>query len=593
MTDSNKKEEIENVKVISVSQNQIKLRIDNMADFKKQDKPENNFKIGSYLQIAEQENDLDKTIISVDGFSMEFNENDDNDVKEKYLINCSPIGTLKGNIFIKGVDDITIPPKKVFRINNNIMENILKSNIKENADFSFSKINNIKVPVDGNKFFNKHIAIIGSTGSGKSHTVTKILQNAIEEKNKGFEGLNNSHIILFDLHSEYKKAFPKANVLDVENIKLPYWLLNSEELEDLFIESNDAQSYNQISQFRYAVTKNKEYQNKELLDKGTKIFFDSPVKFNIGEVLQYFKNKSKESVSKDDSSKIAFKDGTTSDNLDDITKDGKNYFKDNIEFAKTGNGTDAKGKKGAYANGEFDRLIIRLENIINNKRLDFLFNEEKNNIELKDVLKQLLGYEEQEQSNVTIIDLSGIPFEILNIIVSLISRILFDYVFLYKKYNNIVDTPLLLVYEEAHKYIPKSELVKYKSSKIAIERIAKEGRKYGITLLLSTQRPSDISENIFSQCNNFICMRLTNTDDQNYVRRLLPDNMNSIINNIPTLKQGEAFIIGDSINIPLLVKIDKCEDNLSPTSSDIKYLEKWKEEWKELNFDKIINYFKK
>jgi uncharacterized protein len=582
--------EIENINVISVSQNKIKLKINNMADFKKSEKAEDNFKIGSYLQIAEKESSDEKTIICVDSFAMEFNEDAEHKIKESYIIECSPVGTLSNNTFIKGVDEITIPPKKVFKINSSIMELILASDMEENSKFTFSKINSMEVPVNGNKFFNKHIAVIGSTGSGKSHTIAKILQNAVNSKQPTFDGLNNSHIVLFDLHSEYKTAFPEANVLNVGNIKLPYWLLNSEELEDLFIESNDSQSYNQISQFRYAVTRNKEMHNCEIVKTGKKIFFDSPVNFNIREVLQYFKNKSKESVLKLDGSKIAFKDGTKTENLEEITNDGKNYFKDNIEFAETGNSGSATGKKGAYANGEFDRLIIRLENIINNNRLDFLFNEQKNNVKLIEVLEQLLGYQ-TNKNNITIIDLSGIPFEILNIVVSLISRILFDYGFLYKKSKNGTDTPILLVYEEAHKYVPKSDLVKYRSSKTAIERIAKEGRKYGITLMFATQRPSDISENIFSQCNNFICMRLTNIEDQNYVKRLLPDNISSIVNNIPSLKQGEAFIIGDCINMPLLVKIEKCEKDKSPSSNDIKYLEKWKEEWKNVEFEELIEYF--
>lgn len=209
-------------------------------------------------------------------------------------------------------------------------------------------------------------------------------------------------------------------------------------------------------------------------------------------------------------------------------------------------------------------------------------------------LSQFLGYGENN-SNVTIIDLSGVPFEVLSITVSLISRLLFEFGYYYtrlrhsntptERINN--DTPFLLVYEEAHKYVPNSDLAKYRASKESIERIAKEGRKYGITLLLASQRPSEISETIFSQCNNFITMRLTNPNDQNYVKRLLPDTMGQLIDKMPTLKSGECLLIGDAVVLPSIVKIDEC--NPKPSSNDIPYLELWKQKWCDLDIQSIVD----
>ena len=149
------------------------------------------------------------------------------------------------------------------------------------------------------------------------------------------------------------------------------------------------------------------------------------------------------------------------------------------------------------------------------------------------------------------------------------------------------DAPFLLVYEEAHKYVPNSDLVKYRASRESIERIAKEGRKYGITLMLASQRPSEISETIFSQCNNFITMRLTNPNDQNYVKRLLPDTMGQLIDKMPTLKSGECLLIGDAVIIPSIVKIEEC--NPKPSSNDIPYLELWKQEWLDLDIQAIVD----
>lgn len=243
--------------------------------------------------------------------------------------------------------------------------------------------------------------------------------------------------------------------------------------------------------------------------------------------------------------------------------------------------------------GKLTNFVNRLENKINDKRLDFLIGEKSKKITFQETIKQLIGFNETSKSNVTVIDLSGVPFEVLSITVSLISRIVFEYGYIYKRLRNNInpnekinnDIPILLVYEEAHKYVPNSDLVKYRSSKKSIERIAKEGRKYGVTLLLASQRPSEISETIFSQCNNFIAMRLTNPVDQGYVKKLLPDSLGSLIEKMPSLKQGEALLIGESVILPSIVQIDRCKNE--PSSNDIPYWELWKEEWKDMDIDKI------
>ncbi|MCP3792555.1 ATP-binding protein [Pseudomonas sp. N2-11] len=238
-----------------------------------------------------------------------------------------------------------------------------------------------------------------------------------------------------------------------------------------------------------------------------------------------------------------------------------------------------------------DKFFTRFESKVAQERLNFLFGANAKAATLEDTLRNLIGYQPSKTANVTVLDLSGIPFEVLSITVSLISRLIFEHGYHYKVYrtkkgeaiNN--DAPILLVYEEAHKYVPTSELTKYRAAKQSIERIAKEGRKYGVTLLLSSQRPSEISETIFSQCNNFVAMRLTNPSDQNYVRRLLPDTLGKLIEKMPNLGAGEALLIGDSLVMPSLVKIDVCDP--APSSADIPYWELWKDEWKDLSFDDI------
>jgi hypothetical protein len=240
---------------------------------------------------------------------------------------------------------------------------------------------------------------------------------------------------------------------------------------------------------------------------------------------------------------------------------------------------------------------MRLDARLNDTRLHFLLaprkadGSEYKTADLADVLYQFTGYGQQKR-NVTIIDLSGIPFEVLSVVVSLITRLIFSFNFFFRKTKVLGgdDVPFLLVYEEAHNYIPRSEGAKYGSVKKAIERVAKEGRKYGISLMIVSQRPSEISETVFSQCNNFVAMRLTNPSDQQYVKRLLPDAISAITDGLPSLERQEVIVIGDSIAIPSIVKVDDIVDR--PDSHDINFHSEWKKDWLDLPVEDILGKWK-
>ncbi len=567
-----------NAEVISVFPNKVRISVDDLANFQIADEK---LKVGSYLRIADNDNAV--LIAIIENFSIEVSNGVNGEVNRKYILEANPLGIIRDGKFERGGDTIAIPPKKVEPAKQEEIEKIFSESIENEKKFIFSKLStdkNISVPVDGNKFFNKHIAIIGSTGSGKSHTVAKILQNAINSKKGEYEGLNNSHIVIFDIHSEYKAAFPNANFIDINNLVLPYWMLNSDELQELFIDT-DANDHNQRNIFKEAVVNNRKMHFIGEDIKKNKIHFDSPLFFNINQILKYVKNRNNEK--KDTSNNILY-NNSKGESFVFNNSDSNELFLGDLTYT----GSSATGTN----NGKLINFIDRLENKINDKRLEFLFGKKSEDITFEKTLKQLISYEEKK-SNVTIIDLSGVPFDVLSITVSLISRILFEYGYFYKrlrcaknvneKINNNV--PILLVYEEAHKYVPNSDLAKYRASKQSIERIAKEGRKYGVSLLLASQRPSEISETIFSQCNNFLAMRLTNPNDQNYVKRLLPDTLGNLIDKMPTLKAGECLLIGDAVVLPSIVQIDPC--NLAPSSNDIPYYELWKEQWKDLEIKSI------
>jgi len=353
----------------------------------------------------------------------------------------------------------------------------------------------VQIPVDGNKFFNKHIAVVGSTGAGKSHSIARIVQSAVAAKNGAFT-LNNSHVVIFDIHSEYRSAFPNANFIGIENLNLPYWLLNSDELEEILLDTGERDNYNQSAVFRNLVTENKRKHNPSVAS----VFYDSPLKFDVHEVLNALYNIKNETLNAKDESRYMVKDSSYA-LLAEGKTDGSHglqfteeqrltkYFEQRLEFHQS---KAQSITKGSYADGSLDKFFARFESKISQERLSFLFGAAAGSATLEGTLKTLIGYGDKN-SNVTVIDLSGVPFEVLSITVSLISRLLFEYGYYYKVLRSCAgesvnnDAPILLVYEEAHKYVPNSELAKFRASKLSIERIAKEGRKYGVTLLLSRE----------------------------------------------------------------------------------------------------------
>lgn len=547
-----------NAEVISVFPNKVKILVEDLEDFRI---AEENLKVGSYLRISDNENAI--LIAIIENFSIEIGKDTDGSPARKYILEANPLGIIRDGKFERGGDSLAIPPKQVEPAKLEEIEKIFVESIDENEKFTFSSLSSnsaISVPVNGNKFFNKHIAIVGSTGSGKSHSVAKILQEATRCKSGEYEGLNNSHIVIFDIHSEYKSAFPTANYIDISTLVLPYWMLTSDELQELFIDT-EVNDHNQRNVFKQEVIRSRQNHFTGEPEAKDKIHFDSPLMFDLNDVLV-------------ESRKI----NTLEIDTGEVYASG----------AKKGQPKTVHGS--LY--GQLTNFINRLENRLNDKRLDFLLGDRSKNITFEETLKQLIGYGDNK-SNITIIDLSGVPFDVLSITVSLISRILFEYGYYYKRFrcarnpeeqlNN--DIPLLLVYEEAHKYVPNSDLSRYRASKQSIERIAKEGRKYGVTLLLASQRPSEISETIFAQCNNFLALRLTNPNDQNYVKRLLPDTSGSLVEKMPSLRAGECILVGDAVTIPSIVHIGECDPK--PSSNDIPYFDLWKTEWKDIDISSI------
>lgn len=453
--------------------------------------------------------------------------------------------------------------------------------------------------IHGDRFFSKHIAIVGSTGSGKSCTVARILHDVVgiaNEKNSNIGNQNNSHVVIFDIHDEYTAAFKlekqqdfTLNRLDIDSLKLPYWLMNSEELESMFIESNEQNSHNQVSQFKQAVILNKERHNLQIRE----MTYDTPVYFSIEEVYRYIENMNREVIGRlagEDKPKL--EDGTLVKRREDY------YFDKQRAFVTPSTATATKATNGPF-NGEFNRFVSRLETKLADKRLRFLLQPVGvdgtpfKTADFEKIMKQFLGY--LNKANVTIVDLSGIPFEVLSITVSLVSRLIFDFCFHYSKLRHgkgsLNDVPVMIVCEEAHNYIPQRDDAAYRASRKSLERIAKEGRKYALSLMIVSQRPSEISETIFAQCNNFIALRLTNNADQNYVKRLFPDNSSGITDILPNLAPGECVVVGDAVLLPAVVQMPLPKPE--PHSQSVSFHKEWSEPWRDVTFTDVISRWRK
>lgn len=569
----------------------IRIEVDNPAKFETH---KARLSVGQYLLIASGNSlYLLSTIMAI---RASHTDKPSEESVFRFQIDTQPVGTWsQDGEFTRGSHTLPVPTEFAYVAPAAVLAEIFSAQL--GSAFSFGTLSiapDVKLEIDGDKFFSKHVAIVGSTGSGKSCAVAKILQTVVGidgNTNIHKEAQKNSHIVIFDIHAEYAAAFKlensesfTLNLLDVDTLKLPYWLMNAQELEEMFIESNEINSHNQISQFRHAVVRNKCKHNPTL----TSVSFDTPVYFSIDEVVTYIENMNAEVIGKlADEGKPKFSNGTLVSDRDTY------YFEKVHSFVVSSTSKETKATNGPF-NGEFDRLILRLRTRLADPRLKFLFYPLKSDgsrletSDFADVVRQFIGY--LTKSNVSIVDLSGIPFEVLSIVVSLISRMIFDFGFYYSKRRhvdgNVSDVPIMVVCEEAHNYVPKSGGAQYDSSRKSIERIAKEGRKYGVTLMVVSQRPSEVSETIFSQCSNFIALRLTNAVDQNYIKSLLPDLSAGIGDLLPNLAQGEFLTVGDA---PLMPTVGRFALPVpEPHSRSVNYLQEWNSGWRDVNFDDVI-----
>ncbi len=426
-----------------------------------------------------------------------------------------------------------------------------------------------KAFIDGDKLFQRHAALLGSTGSGKSWTVATILEQASK--------LDHANIVVFDLHGEYKKL-PYAQQLrlagpsdlkqeDDSVLYLPFWLLNYDEIQSMFIDRTENSAPNQATAVLDAITRAKKetltlLSKKDVLDLFT---VDSPIPYKMKDIIEILEEKNSEEIGTGEKYQSGAKKGQ------DKTVQGPLYNK-------------------------LTRLLIRIKNRIEDRRYGFLFQppEEWYKYEaLHELAYKIMGYrgiKDYGDSGVKVIDFSEVPSDVLPVIVSLTARLIFQIQFWSDPGEEGNSRhPILLVCDEAHLYLPNgSKQVNVLENKALenFERIAKEGRKYGVGLFVVSQRPSDVSTTILTQCNNVIALRLSNDRDKAVVKGLVSDTLSGLLNVLPSLEVGEAIVVGDSVLLPTRICLNK--PTYRPLSTTIDFWQRWEKHKVSIDIEKAV-----
>lgn len=428
-----------------------------------------------------------------------------------------------------------------------------------------SSSSNLSVYVDLQRLVLRHAAIFGSTGSGKSNTTVSVLKAILNS----YPG---SRVVLVDPHGEYSSALPQARVLRIRDahrpLHIPFWLMNFDELAYFLVgaTAKDEQRPEYRKLREWIVERKK--KNHDKLKAGPVeedlITADSPIPFNVRDLwheMYWWLNGTFSEAAGDKQTRDTACVESDGDPEKLTPPKFKPYSMGNVAPHKSKNHQDM------YAYEK--KLISRLRD----SRYDFLFypgeyRDEKSALDLHDLLEAWIGGPEQ----LTILDLNGVPPEVLDITVGLITRFVYDSMYWGRRAAHTGRSrPLLLAYEEAHSYLNKDESNSY--SRLAVEQVCKEGRKFGVGALVISQRPSEISPTILAQIGTYIALRLTNSSDQSIVRSSAPDNLISLIDLLPSLRTGEAIVVGEAIKIPSRVRIKL--ETPRPASDDPKLVAGW------------------
>lgn len=424
------------------------------------------------------------------------------------------------------------------------------------------------------RMFGMHCAVLGSTGSGKSGAVAAVLHSVLEHHPTADAGCH-PRIVILDPHAEYGAAFSdRALVYRAydpigtdesrgEPIRLPYWLMSAEEFRSLVIGKTEQEATSQHNIVYKAIT------HARMAAAG--LVDPAPSGYGVpapsdGRPLDAARPKA----------------GVPEDRLIAFDRDKPRPFSlaefvnhiDYLQAARANNGVTAPIAASDYAK-TFKSILDKLSVLRHDPRIHFLMTEWMGGgPSLSEILSQFVGGTEESGRDLRILDISGLPNEVAGPLTAALARLLFQYK-LYQTLEQRRRDPLLLVCEEAHRYVPDRGEAEYATAQTAIRRIAREGRKYGLGLMLVSQRPADVESTVISQCGTWLVLRLTNAADQQHVARFLPDGLSGMTRALPSLAQQEALFVGEGASLPARVRIRDLTEAQLPHSSSIPFAAGW------------------
>ena len=361
----------------------------------------------------------------------------------------------------------------------------------------------------------KHFALLGSTGTGKSTATALILHRICQMAPAG-------HIVMIDPHGEYDAAFAEVGAsFNVTNLAMPYWLMNFEEHCEVLLTTAGAERQTDADILAKCLLAAR--QKNRAAETVARITVDSPIPYVLSDVTTMLQ-----------------------------TEMGK---------------LDKASNSAPYL-----RLKQKIEEIRSDPRYHFMFSGMLVGDSMKSFIKRIFRLP-GDGKPISVIDVSGVPSEITSVVVAVLARCVFDYAIWSR---GQAQHPVLLVCEEAHRYVPSDRSTESGPVRKILERIAKEGRKYGVSLGLVTQRPSDLAEGVLSQCGTIISMRLNNERDQAFVKAAMPEGARGFLDSIPALRNREAIICGEGVSIPIRVAFDDLAEGLRPASNDPVFSELWR-----------------
>ena len=424
----------------------------------------------------------------------------------------------------------------------------------------------LSATLDLDKLVTRHCAILGSTGSGKSNTVAAILKSITHGR------FPKSQVIIIDPHGEYGSAFVgRSRVFSLHSTEhpflLPYWCLSFDELAWFLVDRRSASETVQDGNLRDKITdarrsssqhvKVPHGQDKLSVDE---ITADSPLPFDIRALWYHFDRLERQTFNEIARATEA------------IIEEGDAKTLRSAKFTPAGAGTSApfKPQPNPVMSSYTNKILQRLKD----RRYDFLLSTAKYdgaNSDIHDLVKSWLDHEHP----ITVFDLAGVPPEVMDLVVGLLSRVIFEVMFWGRDLADLgKQRPVLMVFEEAHRYLPSGEGYFIQGyARRAVQRILKEGRKYGLGAALVSQRPAELDETILSQCGTFIALRLGNSNDQSRVKSAVPDELTGLVDLLPALRTGEAVISGEATQIPSRVRVQLIEPR--PSSGDPEVSKCW------------------